>query len=261
MQINEAGSLFREEFRQWSLVMITILNTTEERSQLPRPVTSQRPSIRQRVSAWITARSEASSERMLGTRKFDLFRDIAGTIVEIGPGTGVNLHYYPAGTRWIAVEPNPAMHSQLRERARQYDIEADLRQESAEDIDLPDGVADAVVSTLVLCSVENLERVLQEVHRVLKPGGHFIFLEHVAAEEGTRQRRNQDLIQPVWSFFGNGCRPNRETAAALKKIGFEKLEYSAWRLDVPITSPMIAGVATKREHMVDPDSIPAWPPF
>lgn len=195
--------------------------------------------------AWMTVKSEASSERMLNEKKHQLFQDIAGTVVEIGPGTGVNLPYYPADIRWIAIEPNPAMHSHLQQRANKHPLAAEIRQGTAERMDLPDDSADVVVSTLVLCSVKNLEQVLSEIYRVLKPGGRFIFLEHVAAPEGTSQRRHQNLVQPLWSFFGDGCRPNRETAAALQQARFESVDLREWRIEVPITSPMISGVAIK----------------
>ena len=80
-----------------------------------------------------------------------------------------------------------------------------------------------VVSTLVLCSVANPEATLQEIHRVLKPGGRFIFLEHVAAPEGSGLRRLQNLAQPAWTTMADGCHPNRETGVSLERVGFESL--------------------------------------
>ncbi|MFQ5944013.1 MAG: class I SAM-dependent methyltransferase [Anaerolineales bacterium] len=204
-----------------------------------------RPTFRQRLFAWITAQGEADNNRMQDSHKRRVFQDISGTVLEIGPGTGANLPYYPAGIQWIAVEPNPAMHTYLREKAGQYEIAADFRLGTAEQLDLPDSSVEAVVSTLVLCSVADLDATLQEVRRVLKPGGRFLFVEHVAAPKGTGVRRAQDLIQPLWTFVVDGCHPNRETWIALANAGFETLDFDRWQQDGPVATPMIAGVATK----------------
>ena len=212
---------------------------TPESGKMPRPTP------RQRLFTWLTSKGEASTERMLRRHKQRLFAGISGTVVEIGPGTGVNLPYYPPGVHWIAIEPNPAMHPHLQERAKQSQVLSDIRLGTAEQMNLPANSADVVVSTLVLCSVANLEVVLAEIQRVLKPGGRFIFLEHVAAAAGSRQRRHQDLLTPVWRYCAGGCRPNRETTTALEEAGFAKLTYEAWLQDIPVTSPMIAGVAVK----------------
>jgi ubiquinone/menaquinone biosynthesis C-methylase UbiE len=204
-----------------------------------------RPTIRQQIFAWVTAKTEEGGEEMLRRHKQDLFKSLSGTVLEIGPGTGANLRYYPAGIRWIAVEPNPAMHGYLQKKAAERDIKANFRLDPAEALNLPDDSVDTAISTLVLCSVDDLDQVLAEIHRVLKPGGRFLFLEHVAAPEGSWQRRGQDFIQPVWSFFAGGCRPNRETGQALEQAGFKDLDYANWHLGGPITSPMISGVAVK----------------
>lgn len=205
-----------------------------------------RPTIRQRFFAWLTARGETGNNRLFGHHKRRLFKDISGTVLEIGPGTGVNLAYYPAGIHWIGVEPNPAMHDHLRQKAEQVGITADFRLGAAEQLDLPDNSVDTVVSTLVLCSVIDPEATLQEILRVLKPGGRFIFLEHVAAPEGTGLRRLQNLAQPAWTTVADGCHPNRETSASLEKIGFERLDYTSWQQEGLVATPMIAGIATKR---------------
>lgn len=144
--------------------------------------------------------------------------------------------------------PNPFMHSYLRQEADRLGFQTiDLRIGTAERLDVEDSSMDAVVSTLVLCSVENLSAVLHEIQRVLKPGGRFFFLEHVAAPQGTRLRGIQNWIEPFWRVVGDGCHPNRETWVALENAGFERVDYEHFRADVPaIVSPQIIGMATKK---------------
>lgn len=198
-----------------------------------------------RLNAALMARGSAGYERLVGQRKRALLGNLTGGVLEIGPGAGPNLAYYPAGIRWIGLEPNPYMHAYLQRAAEQHALHVDLRSGTAEQLPARDNSLDAVVSTLVLCSVMDQARVLQEIRRVLKPGGRFIFIEHVAAPQGSRTRRIQDWLRPVWNVIGDGCHPNRETWVAIEQAGFERVDYEHFRLPVPITGPHIGGVAIK----------------
>lgn len=198
----------------------------------------------QRIFAYVLASGDERQRRLYGTFKRELFADLHGTIVELGPGTGVNLPYYPRDIRWVGIEPNPHMHPYIREKASQYGIAADLRTTSAAATGLPDAYADAVVSTLVLCSVPDLDATLAEVKRILKPGGRFYFIEHVAAPEGTWLRLLQKSVKPVWRPLADGCNPDRETGTAIARAGFRDVRYRPHRIDVPVVSPHIVGVAT-----------------
>jgi ubiquinone/menaquinone biosynthesis C-methylase UbiE len=103
-----------------------------------------------------------------------------------------------------------------------------------------------VVSTLVLCSVPQPEATLQEILRILKPGGRFVFIEHVAARRGTRLRAVQNLIQPVWSLVGDGCHPNRETWDTISQAGFAQTEIEHfWFPGGGPAGPHIAGTGVK----------------
>lgn len=205
------------------------------------------PGWSKRLFAWLMAHGTAKYEAQMADQKQALFADLHGNVLEIGPGTGPNLSYYPSNIHWIGIEPNPFMHPYLRQEAERLGLDIALRRGTAEQLDVEDNSIDAVVSTLVLCSVDNLAATLQEVLRVLKPGGRFFFLEHVAAPEGTGLRRVQHWVRPLWKTIGDGCHPDRETWLALENAGFERVDYQHFRADVPaIVSPQIIGVATKK---------------
>lgn len=199
-----------------------------------------------RVFAWLMAQGSAGYESAVGDRKQALFANIHGNILEIGPGTGPNLSYYPKDIYWIGIEPNPYMHSYLKKAAEKLGLNIDIRTGTAEQINAEDNSIDTVVSTLVLCSVPNLAATLQEILRVLKPGGRFLFVEHVAAPQETLLRKIQTGIKPIWKLIGDGCNPDRETWVALEKAGFESVDYEHFAAPVPLVSPHIAGVATKK---------------
>lgn len=201
-----------------------------------------------RVFAWIMAHGATEYESAVSDRKQALFANLHGDVLEIGPGTGPNLPYYPQDIHWIGIEPNPYMHSYLKKEADRLGLNIDLRFGSAERLDAEDNSMDAVVSTLVLCSVPNLPGTLQEVLRVLKPGGRFLFIEHVAAPKGTLLRRAQSGVKPIWKAIGDGCNPDRETWVALENAGFESVNCQHFQAPVPIVSPHIVGVATKKAN-------------
>lgn len=203
-----------------------------------------------RCFAAFMAHGDGTQERLYGDRKRDLFADVRGTVVEIGPGTGVNLPYLPEHVRWIGVEPNPHMHPYVREKADDLGRDVELYAATLQDLALETASVDTVISTLVLCSVPDLDATLEEVHRVLAPGGRFVFLEHVAAPSGSLLRGVQRGIKPIWRALGDGCRPDRETGAALQRAGFDAVTYERFPVapsfpPFSIIKPHIAGVATK----------------
>lgn len=198
-----------------------------------------------RLHALFMAKGTARYEQIVAQRKQALFGDLHGTVLEIGPGAGPNLRYYPADAQWIGVEPNVHMHPYLRREAERLGRAITIETGTADRLPVPDASVDAVVSTLVLCSVPDVAATLAEIERVLKPGGRFLFIEHVAAPPGTRLRRVQGLIRPLWSAFADGCHPDRETGAALDAAGFHRVRYQPFDVPAPIIRPHIMGVATK----------------
>jgi SAM-dependent methyltransferase len=198
-----------------------------------------------RFMAWFMAREGRRYDALVRGRKRDLLSGLSGTLVELGSGTGPNLRYLPEGLEVIAVEPNPFMHSHLIREARGLGREVSLIRADAHALPFPDESVEAVLSTLVLCSVDGLDQVLTEVRRILIPGGQFIFMEHVGAPRGSWLRRFQRLVKPVWSAVGDGCEPDRETDQTLHGVGFSRIQMERFTVPIPLVSPHIAGVAVK----------------
>ena len=202
--------------------------------------------IRGRLNSWFLAAADGPMHREYGERKQRIFGELPPVIVELGPGSGANFRYYPRGTRVVAVEPNPMMLKRMYAQAARHDVEIDLRHAAAEGMEVESGSADLVVSTLVLCTVRDPAQVLSEVRRVLKPAGRFAFLEHVAAEPGTRLRKVQEAIHRPWHWLGEGCHLNRDTASAIEAAGFSDLRME--RFDGPRRTPFqphISGFAIR----------------
>lgn len=190
----------------------------------PPPRDFAKARIRSRIEAWLLDASADRIHRQHGRRKKAAIGGLSGTVVEIGPGTGANMAYYPPGVKVIGIEPNPAMHDRLRAKAAENGVDLEIRTMRGEQIDVADGSADAVVATLVLCGVDDPDAVLAEVKRILKPGATFFFLEHVAAPAGTPIRRVQDVVMPAHRWMFNGCEVNRDTAATLRRAGFAQID-------------------------------------
>ena len=223
-----------------------------------------------RLEADQTTRLMHEYDRRMATRKRQLFDDLESlkhargdgrlVILEIGSGSGSNFVYYPVGSEVICVEPNEHYKAALYDNARQrpgVQISAYLVTSAEKTRDVESASIDAVLSTLVLCSVSNIDQCLQEIIRVLKPGGKFFFMEHVKAPpQFYVVRFIQVLFNPVWPFIRGGCHLTRSTHENIRKAGFRCVnmeEFEAHELTQP-TSPTwdvrlirshISGTATK----------------
>ncbi|MDZ4699719.1 MAG: methyltransferase domain-containing protein [Rhodothermales bacterium] len=203
-------------------------------------------SLFKRFFAWSMATGDAAQERIYGAIKRDLFAGVRGIVLELGPGTGVNLPFMPAGIDWIGAEPNLHMHPYIQKKARDRGLSIRLVTDSAGALSLPDASVDTVISTLVLCSVPDQAAALREIRRVLKPGGRFYFIEHVAAPAG-RLRRAQHLIKPFWRVIGDGCCPDRDTGDRIREAGFAEVHLERFnaRMPIAIVRPHIRGHAVR----------------
>ncbi|KAH7438299.1 hypothetical protein KP509_04G009100 [Ceratopteris richardii] len=188
----------------------------------------------------------------MGDRKAQLFSylgDKALTILELGIGTGPNLKYYAKGrdVSVIGVDPNQHMEKYARAAAINaglQDSQFKFLRAVGEGLPVDDDSVDAVVCTLVLCSVKDVATTLQEVKRVLKPGGSYLFVEHVAAPEGSSLRFWQDFLNPVQEFVADGCHLNRNTLDDIQNAQFTRV--NAQRINVPelsLISTHIIGMA------------------
>lgn len=177
---------------------------------------------------------------MLGRFRPVVAGEATGAVLEIGAGTGANFSYYRQAEKIVAVEPDPFMLRRAVKRARHLGLDIEFRQAVAEALPFPDASFDAVVATLVFCTVTDPARALAEVGRVLKPGGTFRFIEHVRVEGGVAAGM-QDVLTPVWKRVGAGCHLNRRTVDAVEAAGFEIVEMKQER-PFPLL-PLAAGVA------------------
>ncbi len=207
-----------------------------------------RQGLQQRFFAWYYGRTQDSDYRHLtDDYKREIFAGLRGDILEIGPGTGDNLPFFAEDTHWIGVEPNLYMQAVLQQSLARVKLRGEIRTGTAEQTYMPDASVDAVISTFVLCSVTDLDAALAEILRVLRPGGRFAFLEHVGAPQGTTLRRAQRAIKPVWKLVADGCTPDRDTEAAIRRAGFAQVDVQAFHTPEYLFSPHIRGVAVKRE--------------
>ena len=189
----------------------------------------------------------AASERAgLRARRQRLLSAASGATLEIGAGTGLNLGLYPGGVSELVLS-DPSAHMAARMRAK---LGADARtrvvEASAERLPFDDDRFDTVVATLVLCTVPEPADALGEVARVLRPGGRFLFLEHVRARQ-PRLARWQDRLERPWGFVAAGCHPNRDTGQLLADAGFwiDRLENKKLPKAPPLVRPVIRGVARR----------------
>jgi ubiquinone/menaquinone biosynthesis C-methylase UbiE len=181
--------------------------------------------LRSRFNAWFFDRLDRYINYASRRHKASAFAGIeAGTVVEIGAGAGANVRYLPAGTRLIAIEPNLRMHDRLRRRCRRAGIDLTIVADGAEALPLADGSVDEVLCSLVLCTVSDVDQVLAEIQRVLRPGGRFRFVEHVVAPRRGVRRAVQRAIRRPWGWVFEGCNPGKDTVGLLQAAGFHALE-------------------------------------
>ena len=204
-----------------------------------------------RFAAYTMPKSHKATDKLFGDRKRRMIGTLSGHVVEIGAGAGANLKYYNTDVRLTVVEPNPFMRPHLLAEAERQNRSLDLLDQGTETIPLPDASVDAAVSTLVLCSVGDPARVLGEIARILKPGGRFVFIEHVASTPGSLRGRIQHAINPLWKIIGDGCHLTRDTESALRAASFAAVDcdYFHAGLSTWLLEPFLAGTAKKTQHL------------
>lgn len=187
----------------------------------------------------------------------DLLSQAHGRVLEIGAGTGLNLSHYTADvTELVLLEPDRFMAARLRDRIAAgppLPMPVTVVEEPAERLPFDDESFDCVVSTLVLCTVDDPERTVAEVARVLRPGGALLYLEHIRSPN-ERLARWQDRLDVPWGWFSGGCHPNRDIPAVLhaSRLDVERLDHGEMPKELgPVIRPMIYGWSSRSSGVDD----------
>jgi len=214
------------------------------------PIPSESPArpVDHPLCARLYARQSEQAERIgLAVRREQLLDGLAGRVVEIGAGNGLNFAHYPASvTEVVAAEPERHLRALAERAAREPSVSVTVVDAVAERLPWPDGAFDAAVASLVLCSVEDVEAALGELHRVLRPDGELRFLEHVASPRSVARAIQRAADATVWPRLSGGCHLARETERLIEAAGFaiescERFTFRIPPLDPPKTH--VLGVA------------------
>jgi ubiquinone/menaquinone biosynthesis C-methylase UbiE len=189
----------------------------------------------------------STEEAGLADNRRRLLANARGATLELGAGTGGNLEHYPgAVTELVLTEPSEHMAKRLRAKVSASGREAQVILAPAERLPFEDDRFDTVVGTLMLCTADEPRAVLDEVARVLRPGGQLLFLEHVRSDKPGLARW-QDRLEKPWGYFGAGCHPNRDTRATIEASGLQidDIENGELPKAPPLVRPLISGRATR----------------
>lgn len=145
-----------------------------------------------------------------------------GRVLEVGMGSGLNLQHYNADNVEFVwgLEPSAGMRKRARKNLAASPVEVKWLDLPGEEVPLEDNSVDTVVLTYTLCTIPDWNRALEQMRRVLKPGGELLFCEHGRAPDADVARR-QDKINPYWKVIGGGCHLNRPIPDLIEKSGFK----------------------------------------
>jgi ubiquinone/menaquinone biosynthesis C-methylase UbiE len=188
---------------------------------------------------WLSQAIEAGP---VGAARRSLLADARGVVADVGAGLGANLpHLGPAVTQVHLIEPDPHM---LRRLGTRLPAHAQVHQAGAEHLPLPTAGVDTVLATLTLCTVQDPDAAVEEIRRILRPGGRLLILEHVRSLD-PRRARWQDRSAGVWTRIGAGCHPNRDTAHLLTRAGFDTGALRRFGVPgMPLASEWVTGCLT-----------------
>jgi ubiquinone/menaquinone biosynthesis C-methylase UbiE len=180
----------------------------------------------------------------------ELLSGLSGRVIEIGAGNGLNFAHYPGSvSEVVAIEPERNLRQLAVRAGLRAEVPVDVVPGTAEALPVKSEAFDAAVASLVLCTVRDLPRALQEIRRVLRPGGELRFFEHVVAPGRALAKTQQAVDRTVWPYLFGGCHTARDALAAIEAAGFELGTYRRLRIpekgvQLP-TSPCVLGVARR----------------
>ena len=200
------------------------------------------------LRAWIKPRFQDLAMRQMNPLREDTITEAEGEVLEVGFGTGLNLAYYgPAVKTLVGLDPLDVSDvASVRERIAAVSFPIERRSLRADGgLPFDAGRFDTIVTTWTLCSIPEVDRALREMRRVLKPGGHYVFIEHGRADaQGTATW--QDRINPIWKRLCDGCNINRKIDRLVEEGGFELERLDRFRAKGPgIVAQMYRGVAKR----------------
>jgi ubiquinone/menaquinone biosynthesis C-methylase UbiE len=207
----------------------------------------QQRAVHHPVFARCYARVGHLMDTEIGDHRRRLLAGLTGQVLEVGAGNGLNFPHYPVTvTKVLAVEPEPYLRRQALAAARQAPVPIRVVAGTAETLPALDRAFDAVVASLVLCTVADPDQALAEIRRVLGPGGRLRFYEHVRATD-PRLARWQDRLERPWGWLVGGCHPNRDTVAAITAAGLRLVQLDRFDLPAmpPLARPHVLGVAER----------------
>ncbi|MGV9457314.1 class I SAM-dependent methyltransferase [Streptomyces sp. NPDC003635] len=180
----------------------------------------------------------AETKMGIGALRERLLAGLAGRVIEIGAGNGLNFAHYPGTvSEVVAIEPERVLRQLAVEAAMRAEVPVDVVPGAAEALPVKSEAFDAAVVSLVLCSVRDVPRALSEIRRVLRPGGVVRFFEHGRGGGRVMTFTQQALDRTVWPLVSGGCHTAREPVAALRGAGFELGPYR--RIMVPDKGPAL----------------------
>lgn len=187
-------------------------------------------------------------ERVLGKYRSKLLQDLQGTVLEVGSGTGVNFPLYPEECTVVASEPSANMlrfaEGRLANGSIKAKIQLVLAGVGSKELEqhIPHGGFDAIVCTLVLCTIPEPDKALELFKRWLKPNGKLIILEHVHGHTQPR-RFFHEMLNPAWKHLAEGCNLNRNTEAMLHNHGF----VAEWQQDFIKVLPFYVSMMKRKD--------------